>query len=180
MPVLSPRVPFEHRNIHARNEALRTLQAKPVSEVMQSDFERLFFKEWDSALEDLFEHFQMTDHVWITRGANPEEVIALLTLKDLRRLIVPVELTYSSMSRRDLHSMEHQTVGCVGCIIENAMLWSVTPTQTVSDALRLMETHDLPYLAVVEGTVFLGEVSVQRLAHEITVITERLDGKAGP
>jgi CBS domain-containing protein len=146
------------------------VRAKQISEVMESDFDKLFFMWWDSALEDLFENFQLTDHLWVTRDPNPQEVIASLTFQHLRRLIVPVKRTYSSMSRKDLSSLEHQTVGCVGCLVENAVLWGVSPKQTVAEALKLMEDHDLSYLAVVEDGTFLGEVSVRRLAHEINRI----------
>lgn len=176
MPVLSPRVPLESRNIQARNDALKTLHAKPVSEVMDSDFERLFLMSWHSSLEDLFEYFQLTDHLWVTRDSTPKEVIALLTLQDLRRLIAPVNRTYSSMGREDLRSLEHQTVGCVGCLVEKATVWSVSPKQRTADALELMEAHDLSYLAVVEGTNFLGEVSVQKLVSEVNRIIASLGG----
>jgi len=178
MPVLTPHVPLESRNILVRNDALKALHAKPVSEVMDSDFEKLFFISWHSALEDLFENFQLTDHLWVTRHTDPKEVIAFLTLHDLRQLIVPVEHTYSTMRRSNLHSLEHQTVGCVGCLVEKGVLWTVSPKQTVADALELMEAHDLSYLAVVEGTTFLGEVSMQRLAREVTRIMASHSGSA--
>jgi predicted transcriptional regulator len=177
MPVLSPHLPIgSFRDIQLRNTALRILRTKQASEVMESNFDKLFFMGWDSALEDLFENFQLTDHLWVTRDTNPQEVIASLTFQDLRRLIVPVKRTYSTMSRRDLSSLEHQTVGCVGCLVENAVLWSVSPKQTVAEALKLMEDHNLSYLAVVEDSTFLGEVSVRRLAHEVNRIIASLEG----
>jgi predicted transcriptional regulator len=145
-----------------------------VSDVMESDLKRLCFVSEDSALEDLFEAFQLTDHLWVTRDTKREEVVALLTLHDVRRLIVPVKRTYSTMSRRDLNSLDHRTAGCVGCLVEKAVLWSISSKQAVADALELMEAHDLSYLAVVQGNTFLGEVSVRRLVWEANRIIAAL------
>jgi CBS domain-containing protein len=141
---------------------------------MESDLDKLSFVSQDSALEDLFDAFQLTDHLWVTRDTNREAIVALLTLRDVRRLIVPVKHTYSNMSRRDLSSLDHRTVGCVGCLVEKAVLRSVSPKQAVADALELMETHDLSYLAVAEGNTFLGEVSVRRLVREANRIIATL------
>jgi predicted transcriptional regulator len=62
--------------------------------------------------------------------------------------------------------------------VEKAVLWSVSSKQAVADALELMETHDLSYLAVVEGNTFLGEVSVRRLVWEANRIIAALGGNS--
>jgi predicted transcriptional regulator len=54
----------------------------------------------------------------------------------------------------------------------------VSPKQAVAGALELMETHDLSYLAVVEGNTFLGEVSVRRLVWEANRIIATLGGNS--
>jgi CBS domain-containing protein len=166
MPLLPAHITLELRDVQAYNRALRTLPTMSISDVMESDLDKLSFVSEDSALEDLFETFQLTDHLWVTRDTKRDEVVGLLTFHDVRRLIVPVKHTYSSMSRRDLNSLDHRTAGCVGCLVEKAVLWSISPKQTVTDALELMEAHDLSYLAVVDGNTFLGEVSVRRLVSE--------------
>jgi CBS domain-containing protein len=174
MPLLPTHITLALRDIQAYNRALKILPTKSVPDVMESDLDRLSFVSEDSALEDLFEAFQLTDHLWVTRDTNREEVVGLLALRDVRRLIVPVKHSYSNMSRRDLNSLDHRTVGCVGCLVEKAVLWSVSSKQAVADALELMETHDLSYLAVVDGNTFLGEVSVRELARETNRIIATL------
>ncbi len=174
MPLLPAHITLKLQEVQAYNRALRTLPAKSVSDVMESDLDKLSFVSQDAALEDLFEAFQLTDHLWVTRDTNRKAIVGLLTLPDVRRLIVPVKHTYSTMSRRDLNSLDHRTAGCVGCLVEKAVLWSVSSKQAVADALELMETHDLSYLAVVEGNTFLGEVSVRTLIWEATRIIAAL------
>ncbi len=174
MPLLPAHITLEFRDVQAYNRALRTLSDKSVSDVMESDLDKLSFVSQDSALEDLFEAFQLTDHLWVTRDTNREAIVGLLTFHDVRRLIVPVKHTYSNMSRRDLNSLDHRTAGCVGCLVEKAVLWSVSSKQAVADALELMEAHDLSYLAVIEGSIFLGEVSVRQLAREANRIIATL------
>ena len=168
MPVLLPGMTLSERDIPALRRALKELRDMHLSRVMETDRDKLFFMLVHSALEDFFNSFKLTDHVWIATDESAQNVIGLLTADDARQLLMPVKKTYTGLHRRGPTSLSHQSVGCIGCLMEKAELRSLSPSHTVSEALELMENHDLAYLAVVENNKFQGEVSLSRLAVLLT------------
>jgi CBS domain-containing protein len=142
--------------------------ALPLSEAMETNRDRMYFILVHSPIEEVFRSFVWTDHLWLVGDETARDVLGLLTFEDVRQLIAPVKPTYSSLNRQGMGSLRHQSVGCLGCLMEKKQLYSLPPTRTVSDALEIMEIHNLSYLAVREQNEFRGEISVRQLSKSLS------------
>ena len=124
---------------------------------------------WDLPLiaynEDIYHVLSILggrNHIWVVKNKETRELAGIITEHDVLSILAPKHLPSYVFGAPDISSIQHGTAKTAADVMCHRII-TCKPDDKIIDALMKMVKYNLRRLAVVDGKILVGELTLHQL-----------------